>query len=139
MLFRPELLPREIEEGNAFEVCGRQWQPVPLVHGRFRVLGFRIGRFAYCTDCNEISPGSMEMLRELDVLIIDALRPRPHPTHLSFEQALAVIGELKPKRAFFTHLSHDVSHAEIEAGLPENVRVGFDGLRIEVAEGISGK
>jgi phosphoribosyl 1,2-cyclic phosphate phosphodiesterase len=131
-LYRPELEVREIEEGVGFEVCGREWLPVPLVHGRFRVMGFRIGGFAYCTDCNEIPAGSMEMLRGLEVLIIDALRPRPHPTHLSFEQALAVIEELKPKRAFFTHLSHDVGHAEIEAGLPGNVRVGFDGLRIEV-------
>jgi phosphoribosyl 1,2-cyclic phosphate phosphodiesterase len=131
-LYRPELLPREIEEGKAFEVCGREWIPVPLVHGRFRVLGFRVGNFAYCTDCNEIPPTSMKLLEGLDVLIIDALRPKPHPTHLSFVQALSVIEQLQPKRAFFTHLSHDVGHVEIEAGLPAQVRVAYDGLKIVI-------
>ncbi len=133
-LYRPELLPREIggEGREPFDVCGKIWTPIPLVHGRFRVLGFRIGNFAYCTDCNEIPPDSRALLQDLDVLIIDALRPRPHPTHLSFEQALAVVADLRPKRTFFTHLSHDVKHADIEAMLPPQVRVGYDGLRIDV-------
>lgn len=131
-LYRPELLPQVIERDKVFELFGRTWTPVPLVHGRFEVMGFRIGDFAYCTDCNEISPESRAKLQGLDVLIIDALRPRPHPTHLSFEQALAVIAELQPKRAFFTHLSHDVGHAEIEKSLPQHVRVLYDGLKIQI-------
>ncbi len=132
-LYRPELLPRLMDGETPFDVCGRTWTPIPLVHGKFRVLGFRIGNFAYCTDCNEIPAQSRTLLHGLDVLIIDALRPRPHPTHLSFEQALAVIADLKPRRAFFTHLSHDVKHADIEAVLPEHVRVAYDGFRIVVS------
>lgn len=128
-LYRPELAPVLID--GPFDLCGRRWTPVPLVHGRAMVLGFRIGDFAYCTDCSRIPAESMALLRGLDVLIIDALRPRPHPTHLSFEQALAVIGALQPRRAFFTHLSHDMKHADIEAMLPGHVRVLYDGLKIE--------
>src|SRR5206468_9973068 len=100
-LFRPELLPTIIDPDLPFDLFGRQWIPIRMVHGRFEVLGFRIGNFAYCTDCNLIPPAGMQKLRNLDVLIIDALRPRPHPTHLSFEQALAVVAQLQPKRAFF--------------------------------------
>ena len=129
-LFRPNLSPVLIN--GPFELFGKRWTPVPLVHGRFRVLGFRVDDFAYCTDCNEIVAESREMLRGLDTLIIDGLRPKPHPTHLSFEQALAIIDDLKPRRAFFTHLSHDVKHAEIEKMLPANVRPCYDGMRIEV-------
>jgi len=129
-IYRPELAPVIIE--GPFDLFGKTWTPVEMLHGKFKVLGFRIGDFAYCTDCNEIPPASMELLRGLDVLILDALRPRPHPTHLSFEQALAVIAELKPRRAFFTHLSHDMKHADIEATLPGHVRVSYDGLKLEL-------
>ncbi len=135
-LYRPELLPVVIE--GPFELFGRVWTPVELVHGRFKVLGFRIGGFAYCTDCNEIPAASRAHLGGLEVLIIDGLRPRPHPTHLSFEQAVRVIGELEPppKRACFSHRSHDVKHAEIEAGLPAGVRVAYDGMKIVVNDEI---
>ncbi|HVS73719.1 MAG TPA: MBL fold metallo-hydrolase [Phycisphaerae bacterium] len=129
-LYRPELAPQVIE--GPFSLFGKTWTPAPLVHGRFRVLGFRIGDFAYCTDCNEIPPETRSLLQNLDVLIIDGLRPRPHPTHLSFEQALDIIADLKPQRAFFTHLSHDIKHADLEAVLPSHVRVCYDGLRIGV-------
>jgi phosphoribosyl 1,2-cyclic phosphate phosphodiesterase len=129
-LYRPELSPLVID--GPFTLFDRLWTPVPLVHGRFRVLGFRIGDFAYCTDCNEIPPESQSLLENLDVLVIDALRPRPHPTHLSFDQALAMIQRLKPRRAFFTHLSHDVLHRDIEKMLPPGVQPGYDGLRIDI-------
>jgi phosphoribosyl 1,2-cyclic phosphate phosphodiesterase len=115
--------------GGPFDVCGRTWEPVELPHGPARVLGFRIGRFAYCTDCSDVPAAARERLRDLDTLIIDGLRPRPHPTHLSFGQALAVIADLRPRRAFFTHLTHDLKHADIEATLPPHVRVAFDGLK----------
>jgi phosphoribosyl 1,2-cyclic phosphate phosphodiesterase len=130
-LFRPELVPTLIDADSPFALFNKTWTPIRMVHGRFEVLGFRIGNFAYCTDCNLIPEPAKAKLQNLDVLIIDALRPRPHPTHLSFEQALAVINELKPKRAYFTHLSHDMKHADIEATLPPHVRVLYDGLIIE--------
>jgi phosphoribosyl 1,2-cyclic phosphate phosphodiesterase len=128
-LYRPELAPTIID--GPFMLFDRLWTPIDLIHGRFRVLGFRIGDFAYCTDCNEIPAESRALLQDLDVLILDALRPRPHPTHLSFEQSLAMIDLLKPRRAFFTHLAHDMLHADIEKTLPPHVRVGHDGLKIQ--------
>jgi len=128
-LYRPELRPNPID--GPFDLFGERWVPIPLVHGHVTTLGFRVGNVAYCTDCNDILPASRELLRDLDVLIIDALRPRPHPTHMSFEQSLAMIASIRPRRAFFTHLSHDMLHADIEKSLPENIRVGYDGLKIE--------
>jgi len=130
VIYRPELSPALIT--GPFDLFGQTWEPFELPHGRFTVLGFRIGNFAYCTDCNDIPPAERLRLRGLDTLIIDGLRPRPHPTHLSFEQSLAVIADLRPRRAFFTHLAHDMKHADIEATLPPHVRVGYDGLKFEV-------
>jgi phosphoribosyl 1,2-cyclic phosphate phosphodiesterase len=129
-LYRPELAPQIIE--GPFTLFDRTFTPVNLVHGRFRVLGFRVDNFAYCTDCNDIPAESREKLQDLDTLIIDALRPRPHPTHLSFEQAIEMIDILKPRRAYFTHLSHDMLHTDIEKMLPPNVRVLYDGLRLDI-------
>ncbi|MEI8194965.1 MAG: MBL fold metallo-hydrolase [Phycisphaerae bacterium] len=130
-MYRPELVPHHID--GPFNLGGRTWTPVPLIHGKGEVLGFRIGDFAYCTDCSAISPTSRDLLRRLDVLIIDALRPYPHPSHLSFPQALSIIADLQPKRAFFTHLTHDVCHREIEAQLPPGVEACYDGLRLMIA------
>jgi phosphoribosyl 1,2-cyclic phosphate phosphodiesterase len=127
-VFRPQITSVEIH--GSFDLFGMQWIPIPMIHGRVKVLGFRIGNFAYCTDCSAIPESSQQLLQGLDVLIIDALRPRPHPTHLSFEQALAMIDRLGPKRAFFTHVAHDVTHQQVESGLPPHVRVLYDGLRI---------
>jgi phosphoribosyl 1,2-cyclic phosphate phosphodiesterase len=117
-----------------FDLFGKTWTPIPMIHGRTKVLGFRVGTFAYCTDCSLIPPESLALLGGLDLLIIDALRPRPHPTHLSFQQALKIIEQLKPKRALFTHLSHDVTHVEAERDLPGHVRVAYDGLTVGVGE-----
>lgn len=133
-VYRPDLRPVVIEETmQDFAIFEQSWTPIRMVHGREETLGFRVGGFAYCTDCNAIPPQSMDKLRDLDVLIIDGLRPTPHPTHLSFEQALAIIHQLQPRRAFFTHLSHDMRHQDIEAALPAHVRVCYDGLRITIA------
>lgn len=129
-LYRPELAPALIT--GPFDLFGKTWTPIPLVHGRFQVLGFRIHNFAYCTDCNEIPTQSRALLQNLDTLIIDGLRPRPHPTHLSFDQAKEIIADLHPCRAYFTHLSHDIKHADLEATLPENIRVLHDTLRLTI-------
>ncbi|MGC9260384.1 MAG: MBL fold metallo-hydrolase [Phycisphaerae bacterium] len=129
-VYRPELEPRIID--GPMDILGATWQPIALPHGRISVSGFRIGNFAYCTDCADIPPPARAMLRNLDTLIIDALRPRPHPTHLSFAQALDIIADLQPRRAYFTHLSHDVLHEHIEAHLPPHVRVAYDGLTLDI-------
>ena len=106
--------------------------PIRLAHGSGTVYGFRFGEAAYLTDHSGIPAESMEKLRDLDVLFLDALRYRPHPTHSTVERSLATVEELKPRRAFFTHICHDLPHKETEAKLPANVRLAYDGLVIHV-------
>lgn len=112
------------------EICGVTVTPVPLRHGNLDVLGFRIGQFAYCTDCSEIPSASWPLLEGLDMLILDALRHRPHPTHFNFEQALAVAARLRPKRTLLTHLTHEISHAKDSAKLPPGVELAYDNQRL---------
>lgn len=114
-----------------FEVLGTRITPVRLLHGpRFEVLGFRLGNVAYCTDVSHIPDESLSRLAGLDVLVLDALRRRPHVTHLSLDQAMEIVKQLRPKRAIFTHISHDLGHAETCAELPAGMELGYDGLRI---------
>ncbi|MGC4007029.1 MAG: MBL fold metallo-hydrolase [Pirellulales bacterium] len=113
-----------------FEVLGQSITPFRLYHGRFETLGFRIGNVAYCTDTNRIPPESREQLRGLDVLILDALRYKPHATHFSLEEAQAVATELGAKRTIFTHMGHDLEHAAVSAALPPNMELAYDGLRV---------
>jgi riboflavin kinase/FMN adenylyltransferase len=113
-------------------VGGLDFEPVRLAHGHGTVHGFRFGSAAYLTDHSGIPPESMEKLRNLDVLFLDALRHRPHPTHSTVEHSLHTVEELKPRRAFFTHICHDLAHQATEAALPANVRLAWDGLVIDV-------
>lgn len=116
---------------TAFEVLGARLIPIRLQHGpRFEVLGFRVGKVAYCTDANEIPERSWPLLDELDVLVLDTLRDRPHATHFSLDQALGVIERLQPKRALLTHISHELDHATINARLPPHVQLAYDGQRV---------
>jgi phosphoribosyl 1,2-cyclic phosphate phosphodiesterase len=101
-----------------------------LLHGRFKVLGFRIGKVAYCTDTNQIPPESLAQLEGLDVLILDALRAEPHVSHFSLDQAIAVSEQLRPKLTLLTHLSHDLEHAATVARLPAGIAPAYDGLRL---------
>jgi phosphoribosyl 1,2-cyclic phosphate phosphodiesterase len=104
---------RDADEVNGpFELMGVQFVPVPLLHGDLEVLGFRFGRAAYLTDFGSLPDSSFGLLEDLDVLILDALRDIPHPMHQTVEQALALIERLKPRQAWFTHIAHDLSHAE---------------------------
>ena len=116
-----------------FELFGLEVVPVPLLHGDGLSLGFRFGGAAYLTDHSAIPEASKLKLRDLDVLFLDALRHRPHPTHSTVAQSLVSVEELQPRRAFFTHICHDLPHAVTEAALPPNVRLAYDGLEIEVA------
>lgn len=127
-LFRPHLHPRTIH--GPFDLLGKTWQPIRMTHGEGSVLGFRIDNLAYCTDTSHISPTAMEHLCDLDVLVLDALQVKKHPTHLTIEEALSVVAELKPKRTWFTHMSHQVMHAIVDATLPAGVRLAYDGLRV---------
>jgi len=114
-----------------FDLLGARITPIKLKHGpKFDVLGFRIGNVAYCTDTNGIPPESMDLLRGLDVLILDALRHRPHVTHFSLDEAIAVSRQLAPRRTVFTHVCHDLGHAATNALLPDGMELGYDGQRV---------
>jgi len=114
-----------------FQVLGTRVQPIPVRHGpRFEVLGFRIGRVAYCTDVKEIPPASMDLLEDLDTLVLSALRYEPHPTHLNLDEALAVVAQLKPRRTYFTHCSCHLDYHQVNAQLPPGVELAYDGLQI---------
>lgn len=127
----PNVALRTID--GPFELFGLTLTPVPVLHGDMEVLGFRVGRFAYLTDFSAVPEPSREFLCGLDDLILDALRYTPHPMHSNVEQSLALVEELKPRRAWFTHICHDLSHEETNARLPAHVRLAFDGLTLEVA------
>jgi len=126
----PRLQFQSIAPGEPFQVLGQTVLPIRLDHGRFQVLGFRFGDLAYCTDVVSIPEESWPQLQGLDTLILDALRHSPHPTHFNLEQALAVVARLKPRRAFFTHLSHDLEHEATEKILPTGVALAYDGLAL---------
>lgn len=116
-----------------FNVLGAQVIPIRLHHGpRFKVLGFRFGKIAYCTDTNEIPVESWERLKGLDILILDALRPRPHATHFSLEQAVEVAERLQPKRTYFTHVGHELDYHETNQALPPNMELAYDGLTLSL-------
>jgi len=120
--------------GGSFPLFGIEFTPIPLRHGSSTIYGFRFGSAAYLTDHSEIPESSLALLGGLDVLFLDALRDRPHPTHSTVERSLAYVQHLTPRRAFFTHISHDLQHERTEARLPAHVRLAYDGLEIVVAE-----
>jgi phosphoribosyl 1,2-cyclic phosphate phosphodiesterase len=126
----PQLEPREIE--GPFDASGMRVLPIPLLHGRLPILGFRFGGFAYLTDCSAIPEESWPLLENVDTLVIDALRDRPHPTHFTVDEALAAVARVAPRRALFTHMAHDLPHAATCARLPRGVELAYDGLILEV-------
>ncbi len=107
--------------------------PVPILHGRRPILGFRLGAFAYLTDCSRIPDESWPLLAGVRVLVLDALRDRPHPTHFTVAQALEAVARIAPERAYFTHICHDLPHAVTCARLPPGVQLAYDGLVLDVA------
>jgi phosphoribosyl 1,2-cyclic phosphate phosphodiesterase len=125
-------LPRiRLNEINGpFSLCGQSVVPVPIRHGPWEVLGFRFGDMAYLTDCSYIPESSMDLLRGLDVLILDALRPQPHPTHFSLSESIEVAQRLAPRRTFFTHICHRLDHDDTNASLPRGMELAYDGLVI---------
>lgn len=115
-----------------FELFGTKILPIPAMHGPQPVLGFRVGSFAYLTDFSSVAESSKALLRGLEHLILDALRHTPHPMHSNVEQSLALVRELGPRHAWFTHICHDLPHQETNSRLPGNVRLAYDGLCFEV-------
>ena len=125
--YLPRLTFRTIDE-SPFEVLGQRVTPIPLIHNHFNVLGFRIGDVAYCTDVSKIPKESWPLLEGLQVLVLDALRPRPHPAHFSLEEAIEAIQKIQPARAYLTHMSHELEHDATNRLLPPNVELAYDGL-----------
>jgi phosphoribosyl 1,2-cyclic phosphate phosphodiesterase len=123
---------RSLEGEESAEVHGARFQRVPLLHGKQLVAGFRFGNAAYLTDMSSIPNSSLPLLQGLDVLILDALRPQPHPSHATLSEALAWVERVQPRRAWFTHMSHEVDHEATEKTFPPHVRLSYDGLRIPI-------
>ncbi|MFZ0411047.1 MAG: MBL fold metallo-hydrolase [Candidatus Acidiferrales bacterium] len=119
------------EVTGPFGLFGISITPVEAMHGSEPVLGYRLGSAAYLTDFSRVPEKSKELLRGLDHLILDALRYVPHPTHSTVEQSLRLVEELRPKQAWFTHVCHDLGHEATNAKLPDNVRLAYDGLKLE--------
>jgi phosphoribosyl 1,2-cyclic phosphate phosphodiesterase len=130
----PQLTPHTIT--GEFTTCNLRITPIPVIHGKGEVTAFRfndgVREMAFVTDCNLIPDESLNLLRGLDLLILDALRLKPHPTHLHLEQSLAYVKELAPQRTLLTHIGHDIRHADISRTLPEGVELAYDTLQVEV-------
>ncbi len=115
-----------------FNVGGVAVQTVPIFHGARPILGFRFGSLAYLTDCSRVPDEAWPLLQGLDILILDALRHRPHPTHFTVAEALHVVDRVKPRQAYFTHICHDLPHAATNASLPAGVELAYDGLELAI-------
>lgn len=125
-----KLVPYVIE--GSWKLWGQELHPAQVFHGELPVLGFRFGKAAYITDFSTIPDTTLALLEDLDVLILDALRHTPHPTHSTIENSLALVKRLRARRAFFTHIAHEVAHEEANARLPSHVRLAYDGLKLEL-------
>jgi phosphoribosyl 1,2-cyclic phosphate phosphodiesterase len=144
--FVADLIARPIEEDRAFDLFGLRFTPVPLLHGRLPILGFRIEAvdargevlaaqpgplpLAYCTDCSAIPPKSWSLLRGLRTLVLDLLRYRRHPTHFTADEAIAAATQIGAGRTLFIHMTHDIGHAELDSRLPPGMNLGYDGLTL---------
>ncbi len=126
-LARLELKPID----GVFELFGRRFEPVPVIHGETEIFGYRFGSAAYLTDFSEIPEASFAQLQNLDVLFLDGLRHKPHPTHSTVENSIRIADRLAAKRVFFTHICHDLPHEATNASLPPRVRLSHDGMKLE--------
>lgn len=129
----PAVAVHTVEKGTSFRL-GSHWViPIDARHNRLQVFGYRIGDFAYLTDAKTVEPEEMQRLEGVEVLVVNALRQEAHHSHFNLEEALAFIRQVKPGRAYLTHISHTMGfHAEVEAGLPENVHLAYDDLTITI-------
>ena len=125
---------RIIDMNGPITVCGETVIPIPVRHGTEEILGFRIGKMAYITDCSCIPESSYPLLDDLDVLVLNALRFRSHDNHFTVSQALDEVRRIRPNAAYFTHIAHEVDHDTVSADLPDNVHLAYDGLQVAFAE-----
>lgn len=125
----PQVDPHTID--GPFVVQGVRVVPVPLMHGRMPMLGFRFGDFAYLTDCNALRPEAWDLVAGVETLVLDALRDKPHTTHFTVTEALAVIARVGARRNYLTHMTHDLGYAATNARLPPGVELAYDGLVLD--------
>lgn len=130
--YRPSFVLHAVD--GRFDAAGQEVIALPAFHGDLPVLGYRIGALAYLTDVSRIPPETADRMRGLDVLVLDALRERPHPTHLSIDEALGVVADLRPRHAWFTHISHETDHETVSRRLPPGVALAHDGLVVGVED-----
>jgi len=116
--------------GAGFDLFGARFERIPVTHGEQEITGYRFGGAAYLTDMSDIPAVSVPLLQDLDILVLDTLRRKPHPSHSHLEKSISIVEQLKPRRAFFTHIGHDLDHAATEAILPPNIRLAYDGLQL---------
>ncbi|MBS1814072.1 MAG: MBL fold metallo-hydrolase [Acidobacteria bacterium] len=128
---RVELCALGTEIGEKVDIFGIPFERVPVMHGHQAIAGYRFGSAAYLTDMSDIPDASRERLQGIDILILDALRREPHPTHAHLVKSVEIAQNLAAKRTFFTHISHDLDHETTNASLPDNIRLAYDGLRLE--------
>ena len=121
------------EPGAGVDLFGARFDRIPVTHGRNTITGFRFGAAAYLTDMSDLPESSLDLLQGLDILILDALRRDPHPSHSHLARSVEYVEKLQPKRAYFTHISHDLDHETINRSLPPNVQLAHDGLTLEFA------
>ena len=119
------------EAGAGVDLFGAHFARIPVTHGATTIVGYRFGAAAYLTDLNDIPESSLPLLADLDILVLDALRREPHPTHAHLQKSVDLVALLRPKRAFFTHISHDLDHAVTNASLPPNVQLAYDGQQLQ--------
>ena len=130
---RPKLNARIIDD-KPFEIEGLEIIPLELYHGQEIIFGYRIGTFAYCTDCSAIPQKTFDKLKGLDVLVLDALRYTPHPTHFNLEQALEAAERINAKTTYLTHIAHEIKHSELTPQLPKSVFLAYDGLQLTIPD-----
>ena len=130
--YKPQLVEQVID--GPFRVGDVEITPFDQIHGRITTLGFRIGGFAYSTDCNAFPPESERHLEDLDVWVVDCIRDRPHPSHADFATTMGWLDRFRPRRAILTHMSHELDYGALAARLPENAEPAYDGMVIEIDE-----
>jgi len=115
-----------------FELFGMTVTPIPVMHGKSQIFGYRIGNIAYMTDVSEIPESSFPLLEGLDIVLLDCLREKSHPTHINIEQSISYISRIKAKQSYLIHMTHELEYASLSKKLPKDVFVGFDGLKLSV-------
>ncbi|MFC1517228.1 MBL fold metallo-hydrolase [Candidatus Margulisiibacteriota bacterium] len=128
----PRIDLKELDPKKPLYLYGLEIIPIDIMHGIVPILGFRIGKFAYLTDCSEIPEDSFKKLEGLDVVVLDALRHKPHPTHFNVEQAVKTAEKIGAEQTFFTHIAHNLDHEKTNKELPKNMKLAYDGLEIEL-------